>query len=63
MSFTATECYGYTTTGEGTGLNSTIAIGCYGLCNGTGIGLSAYIANSCYSSTLDGQIINKYNMP
>ncbi len=60
--FTANNCYG-DCLGTGDGLSAVIvAIGCYGI-SSSGTGLAANIANSCVSSSGDGSIINKYNMP
>ena len=57
----AYNCYSLVN-GTGTGLNVVIAIGCVGN-SVSGTGLVAQIANSCYSSSGDGSIANKYNMP
>jgi hypothetical protein len=46
------------------GLQATyIAIGCVGINTAGGVGLVSDIANSSYSSSGDGNIVNKYNMP
>jgi hypothetical protein len=61
---TATGCYGYSTAKtNGVGISTTIAIGCYGICGAGNVGISAQIGNSSYSSSGDGKIQNKYNMP
>lgn len=57
----ATGCYA-NSQGSGYGMYTTVAIGCY-CYSVSGIALNAYIANSCYSSTGDGGITYKYNMP
>jgi hypothetical protein len=61
--FIADNCSGSSLNGVGLFCNnSAIAIGCSGFAD-NGIGIEAYIANSCYSSSGDGNIVNKYNMP
>jgi hypothetical protein len=61
----AIGCYGDGYYGiVGTLLSPAVAIGCYGEGSGDGsVGIYIYLANSCYSSTGDGNIVNKYNMP
>jgi hypothetical protein len=56
----ANNCYGNSP--AGVGVDCTIAVNCYGS-SSTGVGISAFIANSCVSTTGDGNIANKYNMP
>jgi hypothetical protein len=59
---TANNCVGYSFF-SGPGLDITaIATGCYGN-SASGVGIISGIANSCYSSSGDGGITNKYNMP
>ena len=63
--YTATSCYGICTNG-GTGLQTGIAIGCYGqssIVDGfTYNGLIAQIANSCIATPIYSAVY-KYNMP
>ena len=60
----AIGCYGYGTDGVVSGYFADgVAIGCYGDGPSGSTGIFAYIANSCYSTSGDGGISYKYNMP
>jgi hypothetical protein len=57
----ANNCYGFSLAGTGI-VAGNVATGCDGVSE-SGIGLSAGIAIGCVSSSGDGHINNKYNMP
>jgi hypothetical protein len=59
----ANSCYG-SCVGAGVAIDCSMAINCYGASSSTnGIGIAAFIANGSYSTSGDGNIGYKYNMP
>jgi hypothetical protein len=60
---TISDCTSYVIS-NGTAITAnSMAIGCSGTCGAGGTGITSSIANSCYSSSGDGSIGYKYNMP